>query len=116
MNIEKICFSDGEIDSVDFKVSDFIVYFRQWDDQRYKLIFKNIAYLELFEIGTDTNDTVILTESDKLETVKNKILRDGGHLRDYNHFNFKQIVFSSSDVPEYLTVIYEHGLAEIIGS
>lgn len=114
MNIEKISFSDGEIDSIGFEIPYFVVYFRQWSGERYKLKFENFAYLELFELGTDTNDTVILTESDKIETVKNKILGDGGSPKDYNNFNFKQIVFSSSYVPEYLTVIYENCEVETI--
>ena len=105
MDLEKLSFSDGEVESIGFENPNFVVLFRQWNAEPYKLVFKEFVYLECFEIGTDTNDTVILSNSEEIENVKNRILSDGGTPESYNYFKFKQVNFSSSDGVIYLKVI-----------
>lgn len=106
MNIKNLSFSDGQIESVGFELPYFVVYFRQWDGCRFKLKFQEVVYLELFELGSDTSDTSIYTESDKIEAVKSRILGEGGNPREYKDFKFEQVTFSSSYISGYLTIIY----------
>ena len=114
MELEKLSFSNGKIDSVGFENPYFVVYFRLRNAERYKLKFEDFQYIEMFELDTDTNDTVVISESDEIEEVKNRILTNGGSPKSYNYFNFHQINFASSSGIVFLKVVYQGYTIEAI--
>lgn len=114
MNINRVSFSGGKIDSVGFELPYFVVYFMQWDGRRLKLKFEDVVYLELFELCSDTNDTMVSNDTSQIDSLKSRLLGNGADPSEYSYFKFEQVTFTSSDSIDFLTVIYLNSVIEEI--
>lgn len=111
--IERFSFCDGQINSVSLDGDAAVLYFRSWQEKKYKFIFNNVAFFKCYEFGDDICEVHILTQSKEIDEAIDIIKSAGGKPEGYNNFSFYQINFEGCSGLQCIVIFLNIDIKEL---